>query len=118
MTSRIKEVRIIFKDNGKGIEYENMSKLYSPFFTTETQGLGLGLPIVKQIIEKHGGKSNISSIPKKGTTVEIFLPVITERDEVSVPMPEPHISSFLYSCRRNYHSFFQGRTSFSGGRSG
>jgi len=73
-----KNVHVTFKDNGKGIEYEDMSKLYSPFFTTETKGLGLGLPIVKQVIEKHGGKSTISSIPKKGTTVEIFLPVTAD----------------------------------------
>lgn len=80
-----KEIRVTFRDNGKGIEYEDMSKLYSPFFTTGTKGLGLGLPIVKQIVGKHGGKSNISSIPKKGTTVAIFLPVITKKEEIPVP---------------------------------
>jgi PAS domain S-box-containing protein len=85
-----KGIRVILKDNGKGIGYEDMSKLYSPFFTTETKGLGLGLPIAKQIIEKHGGKSRISSTPKKGTTVEIFLPVIIdEKEEVSVQIPKP-----------------------------
>ena len=84
-----KEVRVTLKDNGKGIEYENISKLYSPFFTTENKGLGLGLPIVKQIVEKHGGKSNISSIPKKGTTVDIFLPVMAEQKEAPIQFYQP-----------------------------
>ncbi|MFH1548052.1 MAG: ATP-binding protein [Candidatus Omnitrophota bacterium] len=81
-----KQVQITFKDNGKGIDFEDMSKVYSPFFTTGTKGLGLGLPIVKQVVEKHGGSSNISSTPNKGTTFDVFIPIATEKEEVPIPV--------------------------------
>jgi two-component sensor histidine kinase len=81
-----KQVRITFKDNGKGIDFENIAKVYSPFFTTGTKGLGLGLPIVKQIVEKHGGSSNISSTLKKGTTFDIFIPIAKEKEEIPIPV--------------------------------
>lgn len=81
-----KQIRVTFKDNGKGIEYEDISKVYSPFYTTETKGLGLGLLIVKQIVEKHGGSSNISSTPQKGTTFDMFIPVTAEKEEIPQPI--------------------------------
>ena len=81
-----KQVQITFKDNGKGIDFEDMSKVYSPFFTTGTKGLGLGLPIVKQVVEKHGGSSNISSTPNKGTTFDVFIPIATEKEKVPIPV--------------------------------
>lgn len=83
------ELYIAIKDNGKGIELEDMSKVFSPFFTTENKELGLGLPIAKQVIEKHGGKTKLSSVPKKGTTFEMFLPVILKQDEAPKQSPAP-----------------------------
>ncbi len=81
-----KQIQVTFKDNGKGIEDEALSKVYSPFYTTGIKGLGLGLPIVKQIVEKHGGTSSISSIPKKGTTFDIFIPVAPKKEEMPTPV--------------------------------
>lgn len=69
-----KYVQITLHDSGRGIPKENLEKIYDPFFTTKTEGTGLGLAVVRQIIEEHRGKIKISSEEGKGTTVEIYLP--------------------------------------------
>ena len=66
-------VTIQVKDTGVGIKKEHLEKLFTPFFTTKSQGMGLGLPICKRIIEGHGGTIAIDSVPKKGTTVTLTL---------------------------------------------
>ena len=65
---------IRFQDDGEGIEPEALNKILNPFFTTKEKGSGLGLPIVKSIIEAHQGKLEISSAPGAGTTISITLP--------------------------------------------
>jgi len=67
-------VYIKIKDNGKGIEKENLSKIFNLYYTTKPDGTRIGLSIVNQIISEHNGKIDIESEPKKGTTVNIFLP--------------------------------------------
>jgi signal transduction histidine kinase len=62
------------EDSGKGIAKENLKKIFNPFFTTKDQGTGLGLPIVKKIIEGHNGTIGIKSKTDSGTTVTIRLP--------------------------------------------
>jgi len=66
-----------FADTGNGIPAELMEKIFQPFFTTkpEGQGTGLGLPIVKEIIEQHDGEIRMESQVGVGTTVSIRLPV-------------------------------------------
>jgi signal transduction histidine kinase len=63
-----------FADNGEGIDPETLKKIFNPFFTTKEKGSGLGLPIVKSIIESHQGHIRIDSAPGLGTTVTITLP--------------------------------------------
>ncbi len=65
---------IRFRDSGEGIDPENLSKILNPFFTTKEKGSGLGLPIVKSIIESHRGILKIDSALGEGTTVTITLP--------------------------------------------
>jgi signal transduction histidine kinase len=65
---------IRFTDNGQGIDPETLKKVFNPFFTTKEKGSGLGLPIVKSIIESHQGTIKIDSDPEQGTTVTITLP--------------------------------------------
>ncbi len=62
-------------DNGCGISEENLRLIQEPFFTTKTQGIGLGISICRKIIEAHEGTLNITSKVNEGTTVEIVLPV-------------------------------------------
>ncbi|MGB9592180.1 MAG: sensor histidine kinase, partial [Candidatus Kryptoniota bacterium] len=66
---------IEFADNGRGISNEIMSKIFVPFFTTKQGGTGLGLPIVKRLVNAHGGEISVHSIEGKGTTVAITLPL-------------------------------------------
>ncbi len=65
-------VKII--DHGTGMPEEVLKKIFVPFFGTKKKSSGLGLCVVKQIIEEHGGTINISSVEGEGTVVEIFLP--------------------------------------------
>jgi signal transduction histidine kinase len=68
------EFFISFEDNGIGIPDDIQSKLFDPFFTTKDQGqgTGLGLGIVKGIIDKHKGKISVQSLPGS-TTFKISL---------------------------------------------
>jgi signal transduction histidine kinase len=65
---------IQFQDSGDGIAPETLKKVFNPFYTTKEKGSGLGLPIVKSIIESHRGTIRISSQPGQGTLVTIQLP--------------------------------------------
>ncbi len=61
-------------DTGKGISESVLGKIFSPFFSTDDTGLGLGLPIVQRIIESHGGTINCTSKVNQGTAFEITIP--------------------------------------------
>ena len=62
-------------DEGCGIPKCQLSKIFEPFHTTKSYGTGLGLPIVKKIVESHHGKLSIHSVEGAGTTVRILLPL-------------------------------------------
>lgn len=66
-------VEIAFTDMGTGIQEENMSKLFSPLFTTKAKGIGMGLAICKKIVEQHGGTIEARSKAGQGTTFTIKL---------------------------------------------
>lgn len=66
---------VFFKDNGKGIQKNVLDKIFTPFFSTKKQGTGLGLPMVKNIIEAHNGTISVESKEGEGTVVEIRLPL-------------------------------------------
>ncbi|THB66301.1 MAG: GAF domain-containing protein [Gammaproteobacteria bacterium] len=72
---------ITITDNGSGIEKENISKLFNPFFTTKEvgKGTGLGLSISYGIIEKHNGTIDVESTVGEGTTFTIKLPIAHRR---------------------------------------
>lgn len=70
-------VRIIVADTGTGIPPEMIRSIFEPFVTTKGEkGTGLGLWIVKGIIQNHGGKLSVKSKPGKGTVFKIDLPVV------------------------------------------
>ncbi|MGB3082565.1 MAG: ATP-binding protein [Candidatus Omnitrophota bacterium] len=70
-----KNISIAIKDTGKGIDKEDLKRIFDPFFSKKDNGTGLGLSVVHGIIEKHGGKINVESIPNIGTSFKITLPV-------------------------------------------
>ena len=61
-------------DNGVGIEPEHREKIFLPFYTTKPTGTGLGMAIVKKIMDLHGGEIDIDSVPGRGTTVRLVIP--------------------------------------------
>ncbi len=61
-------------DHGKGIAAEILDKIFLPFFTTRSDGTGLGLPVVQHVALVHGGYVNASSLPAGGTQFAIWLP--------------------------------------------
>lgn len=70
-----KDVIIKVSDTGQGITPENLKKIFSPFFTTRSEGHGLGLTEVAKIIRAHDGEIHVESTPGKGTTFTIRLPL-------------------------------------------
>jgi len=68
-------VKFSIKDTGCGISEDDLKRIEEPFFTTKTQGTGLGIPICMKIIEAHNGSWTLKSTVNEGTTIEIILPV-------------------------------------------
>ena len=79
------QISILYKDNGKGISRKNRNKIFRPGLTTKEHGWGLGLTLVKRIVEAyHHGQIRLIETSSQGTSFEILLPVgITEAGEVS-----------------------------------
>jgi signal transduction histidine kinase len=71
-------VVVEIKDDGGGIDAEDMPHVFNPFFTRKNYGTGLGLSLVKKIIDIHQGMIDIFSKKNKGTKVFIVLPLGTE----------------------------------------
>jgi signal transduction histidine kinase len=67
------EIEITVEDEGEGISPQNLENIFNPFFTTKSDGVGLGLAIVSKIIDEHHGKITADSTPGKGTTFRIEL---------------------------------------------
>jgi len=72
-------VKVTISDTGCGIPSENLMKIFDPFFTTKKatkqRGSGLGLSVVYGIMEDHGGYIDLESLPSRGTTFTLYLPV-------------------------------------------
>jgi len=69
-------ISVTFSDTGKGIEPEDLQRIFEPFFTNgKAKGVGLGLTITHDIVERHGGQLAISSPPGSGAMVEVWLPL-------------------------------------------
>ncbi len=68
-------IRIEWQDSGEGIALENLKQVTEPFVTTRNVGVGLGLTIVKKIVERHSGRLEIDSLLGRGTTVVMYLPI-------------------------------------------
>ncbi|MCA9423818.1 MAG: response regulator [Candidatus Omnitrophica bacterium] len=67
-------VRIFVTDTGQGIPPENLKRVFGRYFTTKSEGTGLGLPRLQKLAKKHLGRTEIESEVGKGTTVSLFLP--------------------------------------------
>lgn len=73
-------LKAVVHDTGIGVEAENMPSLFIPFFTTKAtaeKGTGLGLYVLKKVVENHGGEIEVNSTYGEGTTFAIYLPAAT-----------------------------------------
>jgi two-component system sensor histidine kinase HydH len=68
-------IKVEIGDTGKGINPNDLKKVFDPYFTTKPSGTGLGLAIVHKIIEAHQGNIKVESTPGKGTVFSIVLPI-------------------------------------------
>src|SRR5690606_13052140 len=69
------DAAIEIRDNGPGIESGRLQAVFEPFVTSKSKGMGLGLPICREIVEGHGGRVEVRSRSGAGTTVSIVLPL-------------------------------------------
>jgi PAS domain S-box-containing protein len=68
------DVRVTVEDSGKGIDPQNLDQIFSSFFTTKTEGMGMGLSICRSIIESHGGRSLATQGRPYGAVFQFTLP--------------------------------------------
>ncbi len=74
------ELHLMVSDNGTGIQEQLLARIFEPYMTTKAKGTGLGLPIVKKIVEEHGGRIVIESQVSVGTQVIVSLPLELEME--------------------------------------
>ena len=72
--------RLLIVDNGPGFPAELLPRIFEPYVTTKARGTGLGLPIVKKIVEEHLGTIEISNAPEGGARIDIRLPLVKEEE--------------------------------------
>lgn len=74
------DIVLTISDSGDGIARADLERVFEPFYTTRSSGTGLGLAVVKAIVDSHGGQIRIDSTPGRGTTMIVELPQWREGD--------------------------------------
>ncbi len=68
-------VGLCFTDTGEGMDERTLAKIFEPLYTTRSLGVGLGMSIIKQIVEQHGGSIDVESAAGVGTSVILWVPI-------------------------------------------
>ena len=71
-------VRIAIRDTGSGVSEEEQDKIFQPFQTSKAEGTGLGLALVQRIVDNHGGSIDFDSVPGRGSTFKLSLPLTSD----------------------------------------
>ena len=77
-------IRVSVSDSGTGISEENMQRLFAPFFTTKSEGMGIGLSISRSIIETHRGRIWVERRPEGGTSFHFMIPTPDETGSAAI----------------------------------
>jgi nitrogen fixation/metabolism regulation signal transduction histidine kinase len=72
--------RLLIADNGPGFPVELLPRIFEPYVTTKARGTGLGLPIVRKIVDEHQGSIEISNAPTGGARIDIRLPLVRDKE--------------------------------------
>ncbi len=80
-------VRLDITDDGTGIPPELVDKVVEPFFTTKDSGSGIGLAVVRSVIERHGGHLTLRSVEDTGTTFTVWMPPLSEQQKIEPESP-------------------------------
>ena len=73
-TDESESIVVAVQDSGPGVKPEDLHRLFTPFYTTKPQGMGMGLAICRSIIEAHGGKLRVMANEARGATFQFTLP--------------------------------------------
>ncbi len=76
-----KDICITIRDNGPGISKEIQQQVFDPFYTTRTQGTGLGLAVVQAVARAHGGRIELVSEQGRGSEFRVILPAVQENNQ-------------------------------------
>lgn len=71
---------ISFADTGAGMDADALLRAFDPYFSTKEGGTGLGLAVVREVAEMHGGSANVQTAPGAGATVSLRIPLLTHAD--------------------------------------
>ena len=85
-------VEILFEDNGEGMTAEELGTIFTPFSTSKTRGMGLGLAIARRIVMDHQGSIGVDSAPGKGSVVKVVIPIETagQKEDLSADGNNSH----------------------------
>jgi two-component system sensor histidine kinase DctS len=83
--ARSQWVEFAVSDCGEGISEQVARQLFTPFFTTKAEGMGLGLSLCRTVIEQHGGFLGYEAVPPRGTIFSFTLPVAPRPDDFQEP---------------------------------
>lgn len=93
-------IKISIVDSGIGIDEKNIDKVFDPYFTTKSKGSGLGLASAYSIVNNHDGVITIDSGSGRGTTVNVFLPIIINVENSGTPINEKtHEKTFKLNAK-------------------
>jgi len=82
-------LKVAVRDNGEGMTPEQIQRATEPFYTTKSKGTGLGLAVSQEIVKLHRGRLEITSRPKDGTQVCVFLPMMKKPEKGSHEQTDP-----------------------------